>query len=377
MRKICVIHLFSSVKSQSFRPVREGEVSLMIEKITKLSVDSQCFNLTELMISLTSCIICRVAFGKRYEDEGIERSRFHALLNEIQAMFVGFFFSDYFPFMEWLDKLTGMIGRLKKNFKDFDTFYQELIDDHLDPNRPKTAQEDLIDVLLQIRKDRGFKFDLTLNHIKALLMNVFVGGSDTSAVTVVWAMTYLMKNPGAMKKGQEEIRSIIGNKGFVDEDDCQNLPYLRAIVKETTRLQPTLPLLVPRETTEKCIIEGYEIPAKTLVYVNAWAMGRDPEIWKNPEEFNPDRFIGSCIDLKGQHYELIPFGAGRRVCPGIFMGLATVELSLANLLYKFNWALPEGMNKEDLDFDCLPGLAMHKKNALRLMATNHYDMHAN
>jgi cytochrome P450 len=143
------------------------------------------------------------------------------------------------------------------------------------------------------------------------------------------------------------------------------LPYLKAVVKETMRLQPTAPLLLPRETTKECYLGGYEIPAKTLVYVSAWAVGRDPT-WENPYEFNPDRFLGSSIDLKGNDFELIPFGAGRRICPGIFIALATVELSLANLLHKFDWEMPSGVEDIDMD-DVLPGLIPHMRDALCLV----------
>ncbi|KAK2660687.1 hypothetical protein Ddye_007220 [Dipteronia dyeriana] len=324
-----------------------------------------------MMLSFTSSFICRIAFGKRYEDEGSEIRRFLAMLREAQFMLGSFFFSDLFPFMGWLDKLTGMVRRLKNSFKELETFYQELIDEHLDPNRSKIEQEeDIIDVLLQLRKESGFKFDISLDHIKGVLMNVFVGGTDASVATVVWAMTYLMKNPNIMKKAQEEIRHTKGNKDFLNEDDIQSLSYLKAVVKETMRLQPAAPLS-PRSTTEKCILEGYEIPAKTLVFVNAFAIGRDPEAWEDAEEFNPDRFIGSSIDLKGQNFELVPFGGGRRSCPGIYMGIAMVELALANLLHKFDWELPAGMKQEDLDFEVLPGITMHKKNALFLIARNH------
>ncbi|KAH9784300.1 cytochrome P450 83B1 [Citrus sinensis] len=377
IRKICVIHLLNSNKVQNFRPIREDEVSRMIEKISKSVAASKLVNLSEVMMSLTSTIICRIGFGKRYdEDEATSaRSRFQALLNETQALFVSFFVTDYFPFMGWIDKFTGKMQRLQNNFQELDRFYQELIDEHLDPNRTKSKlpqQEDIIDVLLQIRKDRGFKVDLTLDNIKAVLMNVFVAGTDTSAATVVWAMTYLTKNPRAMKKVQLEIRSLIGgNKGFVNEDDVQELHYLKAVVKETMRLQPTVPLLLPREAIQKCIVEGYEIPAKTRVFVNAWAIGRDPEAWQNPEEFYPERFVDSCIDFKGQNFELIPFGAGRRICPGLNMGIVTVELALANLLYKFDWEMPPGLKSHD--FDVLPGLAMHKKNVLSLRAKYHVE----
>ncbi|MBA0870306.1 hypothetical protein Goshw_010670 [Gossypium schwendimanii] len=181
-------------------------------------------------------------------------------------------------------------------------------------------------------------------------------------------MSFLMKNPGCLKKAQEEVRDLIGKKGFLNEDDVQALTYLKAVVKETFRLQPAVPLLLPRETLRKCCTGGYQVPANTLVYVNAWAIGRDPEAWRNPEEFCPERFIGSSIDYKGLNFELIPFGAGRRVCPGMHMAVAAVELVLANLLYKFDWEMPTEMNKENLSFDGTPGLVTHKKDALILVA---------
>ncbi|XP_017980951.1 PREDICTED: cytochrome P450 83B1 [Theobroma cacao] len=369
IRKICVVHLLNSNRVQLYRPIQEDEVARLITKISKLSIDSKLVNLSEAMICLTSAIICRVGFGKRFEEEGTKRSRFHGLLNESQAMIATYFFSDYFPFMSLVDRFSGLLDRLEKKFKEFDIFYQELIDEHLDPNKSKLEQNDIIDVLLQISKDRDFGIDLTMDHIKAVLMNVFIAGTDTSAATVIWVMTFLIRNPRCLKKVQEEIRSLTGKTSFVNEDDVQGLIYLKAVIKETFRLQPVTPLLLPRETKRKCNIGEYEIPSKTLVHVNAWAIGRDPEAWENPEEFYPERFIGSSIDYKGLDFELIPFGAGRRGCPGIHMAVMTVELALANLLYKFNWEMPAGMNKEDLDFDALPGIVVHKKNALCLVAS--------
>ncbi|KDP36955.1 hypothetical protein JCGZ_08246 [Jatropha curcas] len=370
MKKICVIYLLNSNRVQSFRPIREDEVSRMLRNISSLANDSKPVNLTEQMMALTSAAICRVAFGKRYEEGGSQANRFHQLLNETQALFVGFFFSDYFPYFGWVvDKLSGMVSRLEKNFSEFDIFYQQLIDEHLDPNREKPEYENILDVLLQIWNDRSFKVQLSFDHIKAILMNVFVAGTDTSAATVIWAMGFLMRNPEAMRKAQKEIRNTIGEKGFVNEDDVQQMPYLKAVVKETMRLQPTVPLLVPRETVQDCTLGGFHIPAKSLVHVNAWAIGRDPEVWEKPLEFYPDRFLNSNVDMKGQDYELIPFGGGRRICPGIFMGIANVELSLANLLYKFDWEMPAGMKREDIDIDdVLPGIAVRKRDHLLLVA---------
>lgn len=200
------------------------------------------------------------------------------------------------------------------------------------------------------------------------MQNVFVAGTDTSAVTVTWAMTALMKSPSILKRLQTEIRQVMGKKQTIDEDDIDKLPYLKATVKEAMRLFPAVPLLVPRETLEKCNLGGYEIPAKTMVYVNAWGIGRDPKVWENPDEFLPDRFLNSSIDVKGQDFQLIPFGSGRRGCPGYSMGLLTVHLLLANLLHSFDWELPPGVKKEDIDTESLPGLAISKKNALKLIA---------
>ena len=200
------------------------------------------------------------------------------------------------------------------------------------------------------------------------MQDIFTAGTDTGATSIVCAMTALMKNPTVLKKVQEEVRNLVGKKGKVDEDDIHSLPYLKAMIKETMRLYPPAPLLVPHETTQRCVINGYEIQPKTVVYINAWAIARDPESWENPEEFLPERFLGSNIDYRGQNFELIPFGAGRRGCPGMNLGVATVELALANLLYSFDWELPDGMNKDDVDMAVLPGLTMHRKNALCLEA---------
>ncbi|KAK8985420.1 hypothetical protein V6N11_068676 [Hibiscus sabdariffa] len=341
MRKLCSVNLFNRV--QQYRPIQEDEVARLMEKICQLSVDSKPFNLSEAITCLTSTIICRVGFGKRYAEEEAERSRFYGLFKESEALLTSFCFSNYFPFMGWVDRLTGFHNRLQKTFEELDVFYQELIDEHLDPNKPKPDEKDIID-------------------------NVFLAGSDTSAATVIWVMSFLMKNPKCLKRTQDEVRDLIGKKRFLNEDDIQNLTYLKAVIKETFRLQPTSSMLLPRETLRKCSIGGYEVPAKCLVYVNAWAIGRDPDVWENPEEFCPERFIDSSIDFKGQHFELIAFGAGRRMCPGMRMGIAIVELALANLLYKFDWEMPAGMNVKDIDFDVLPGITSHKKNDLILVA---------
>nr|BAU59406.1 cytochrome P450 71AT96 [Fallopia sachalinensis] len=376
LKKICVLHLFSSKKVQSFSSVRQEEVCEMMKEISRLSGEGRVVDLSEMMMSLTCTVICRIAFGKRY-DGVTSRCRwsFRDLLKDAQVMLATLSFSDYFPGMGWIDKLTGMSARLDKVFMELNNFYEEIIEEHLNTIEPmaKSGQEDIVDVLLKLQREGSLGFDITTDHIKAILMNIIVGATETTTATVVWVMTELMRNPEAMKRLQEETRTFMMRKKTSDMmikgEDFEKLVYLKAVVKETMRLHPAAPLLIPRETIGKCVIEGYEIQEKTLVFVNAWAIGRDPEFWENPEEFTPERFLSDkAVDFRGQDFELIPFGSGRRICPGMQMGLAMVELALVNLIGLFDWALPAGMEEENLDLNMLPGIAVHKEIPLRLIA---------
>lgn len=370
-KKLSFIHFLSVKRVVMFSSIRKYETTQMIKKISEHASSNKVVNLHELLTCLTSAVVCRTAFGRRFEDEAAERSMFHDLLKEAQEMTISFFYTDYLPFVGGIvDKFTGLMSRLEKLFKILDGFFQSVFDEHIDPNRKKLPphEEDVIDALIELKNDPYCSMDLSAEHIKPLIMNMLLAGTDTIAAAVVWAMTALMKNPRVMQKVQEEIRKAYEGKGFIEEEDVEKLPYFKAVIKESMRLYPSLPVLLPRETMKKCDIEGYEIPDKTLVYINAWAIHRDPEAWKDPEEFYPERFIGSDIDLKGQDFELIPFGSGRRVCPGLNMAIATVDLVLANLLYLFDWEMPEGVKWENIDIDGLPGLVQHKKNPLCLVA---------
>ncbi|KAK1433638.1 hypothetical protein QVD17_10552 [Tagetes erecta] len=373
MRKIFSVYLFSPKRIQSSRYIREDEVSRAIKKIHGLALASKHVNLSAIAHIVMSSIVTRVGFGKRYED-GDESKKILRLLHELQATITNYFLSDLWPgwiFAGWIDRMMGKFYRLEKCFQGLDMFYQELIDEHLHPQNAKSNEEeqDLIDILIQLKKDQVLDpFEITNDHIKALLTDILVAGTDNSAATLVWAMTSLIKNPKELKKVQEEVRNIVGNKGKVDEDDIPKLTYMKAVVKEVMRLYPAAPLLIPRETNKDTVIHGYEIKQKTIVYVNALAIGRDPKSWENPEEFSPERFLNSDIGFKGSDFEMIPFGSGRRICPGIAMGVLEVELFLANLVYLFDWGLPDGMKMKDIDLEVMPGLTMTNKKDLCLLA---------
>ena len=196
-----------------------------------------------------------------------------------------------------------------------------------------------------------------MQHIQDLI----AGGTDTSATTVEWAMSELLKLPHLIRKATEEIDRVIGKDRLVEERDIPQLPYINAIMKETMRKHPVAVLLAPHLALEDCNIAGYEIRKGTRIFINTWSIGRNPSIWDAPEEFCPERFLGKDIDVKGQNFELLPFGSGRRMCPGYSLGLKMISSSLANLLHGFNWKLPDNMKVEDLGMDEIYGLATPRK----------------
>ncbi|KAJ0983464.1 hypothetical protein J5N97_011719 [Dioscorea zingiberensis] len=372
LRRICKVELFGTKNNSYLCSIREEEVDRMISSISASSSDHP-IDLSDMLLSLANNIICRAALGKNYQGEGkFEWSKLHLMLTEVQAVIVSFFMADYIPCLAWIDILTGARARLNKNLSDFEAFYQQVINDHLHQSMQSHGQdEDIVHTLLRLKEETGH---LTDENIKGVLMDIFVAGSDTSSASVEWAMTELMRNQQAMKKAQDEVRKVIGRKGKVEESDLQQLQYLKWVVKETMRLHPPAPLLVDRETMQHFKINGYDIPPKTRVIINAWGIGREDSSWENPQEFNPERFMDSSIDMKGHDFQLIPFGAGRRICPGMNLGIQTVELALANLLYCFDWRLPH--ETQDINMDEAPGITVHKKSPLCLVAIKYGGIEA-
>uniref|UniRef100_A0A7N0SXP3 Cytochrome P450 n=1 Tax=Kalanchoe fedtschenkoi TaxID=63787 RepID=A0A7N0SXP3_KALFE len=237
---------------------------------------------------------------------------------------------------------------------------------------------DVVDVLLEIQKKNNLESEkggisLTRDNIKGIIVDMFTGGIETISTTMNWAMTDLIKRPEMMKKVQTEIRDIMQSRQRVTEDDTTKMEYLKAVIKETYRFHPTVPLLLPRESLHNVNIHGYDIPSGTRVIFNMWAIGRDPQSWDNPEVFAPERFLkggsASDRDFRGMSFELIPFGAGRRGCPGISYATPVIELVLASLLHKFDWSLPNDIKVEDLDVSESFGVTLVKKYPLNVVAT--------
>ena len=267
-----------------------------------------------------------------------------------------------------------MTRRTKKVTKSIHEVLEKIITEHeQDTNH---QHRDFVDMLLPLLNQPINPHDKNVyiidrTNIKAILFDLIGAAFDTSATAIEWAMSELVRNPRVMKKLQEELQNVIGMDQMVEERDLGKLSYLEMVVKETFRLHPVGPFLIPRECLEDTTIEGYYIPKKSRIMVNTWAIGHDQNVWSNNvEEFYPERFIERNIDLCGQDFELLPFGSGRRMCPGMHSGLITVQLVLSQLVHCFNWELPSGLTPNDLDMTEVFGLTVPRANHLLLKPTN-------
>ncbi|XVF71519.1 hypothetical protein PTKIN_Ptkin12aG0044300 [Pterospermum kingtungense] len=363
-RRIIMMELLSPSRVQSFGSIREQEVASLIKTIA-LNEGSPT-NLSEKIFSLTYGITSRAALGKKFKGQ----EEFIRIITETIKIIGGFCLADMYPSNELLKRISLVRLKLQKLQRASDRILENIINERKkETNRTSETgnqkqEEDLLGVLLNLQQRSDLEIPLTNDKLKAFIVDVLGAGSDTSSTTVEWAMSELLKNPRVMKQAQAEVRQVFDGKGKVDESGLHELKFLRLVVKETLRLHPSAPLLVPRECDENCVISGYDVLAKTKVMVNAWAIGRDPSHWKEAEKFYPERFLENPIDFRGTNFEYIPFGAGRRICPGISFALPNIELPLAQLLYHFDWKLPNEKKLEDLDMtECL-GITVRRKNDL-------------
>ncbi|MED6108305.1 hypothetical protein PIB30_022435, partial [Stylosanthes scabra] len=347
-RKVCVLELLSLKRVKSFLPIRQQEVAELVATIRKAcsredstSSSSCVINLSELMITTSNNIVSRCALGQKYDiPDGSGHESFGELGRKLLGQLTEFCVGDFFPSLGWIDVVRGLISEFNATFVALDSFLNGVIEEHKKKKNNNddddNSNKDFVDILLHLQEKGMLEFELTLADLKALLTDMFVGGSDTTSTTLEWTFAELLKKPSTMNKVQEEIRRIVGDKSKVDENDINQMNYLKCVIKEVLRLHPPLPVLLPRQTTSNSKIKGYDIPSKTTFYLNVWAIHRDPELWDNPEEFIPERFESIQIDYKGQDFQLLPFGTGRRGCPGISFGLGSTEIILANLLYWFD-----------------------------------------
>ncbi|KAL3625456.1 hypothetical protein CASFOL_030910 [Castilleja foliolosa] len=361
MRKICILRLFSAKNVKSFGSIRHDEVSGLVKSLRSLP-PGDAVNLTDKILVFTSSITCRAAFGGVMKD----RDTLIALLKNNIMMLTRLELADLFPSFKLFRVLSLSRYTLLRMQKKLDAILDVFLEEHRLKQSGEFGGEDILDVLLRMQKNEELDFPIADDNIKAVIFDMFSAGTDTSSTTIDWAMAELMRNPRVMSKVQIEIREAFKGKKTIEESDVQALKYMKIVIKETLRLHPPVTLL-PRACREECKVNGYTIPLESRVMVNVWSMGRDPEYWPNPESFKPERFESNHVDFLGNNFEYIPFGAGRRICPGMGFGLANVELPLAQLLYYFDWEMPEGMSPDDIDMTVADGLSVSRKNALFLV----------
>ncbi|KAJ4846588.1 hypothetical protein Tsubulata_024709 [Turnera subulata] len=357
IRKLVMIQLLSSHRLKSLRHVQVSEVNSLIQDWYLLCDSNQGqakVVISESLDRLTINMITRMIAGKRYfgsyvaGNEG-EGKRIGELIKEYLYISGVLVPSDLIPFLGWMNYFTGPVKVMKRLSRELDDLMDSWIEEHKLKrlkNQDTDNREDFIDVMLSAIED-----DCIFGHsretiIKGTISTLIVAGAETTSIALTWMLANLLNSRHTLEKVQEELDLEVGRERLVEDSDISNLKYLQAVVKETLRLYPPGPTAVPHEAIEDCYIGGYHIPKGTRVFANLWKLHRDPNIWSNPDKFMPERFLTEetgAVDVFGQHFELIPFGSGRRSCPGITFALQVLHLALARILQGFSITTP--MNK--------------------------------
>ncbi|XP_062119531.1 flavonoid 3'-monooxygenase-like [Humulus lupulus] len=344
LRKIFVREMLSNENLDAFYPLRRNELKKSVRDVYS-KVDTPV-NISELAFLTVINMITSMFWGGSLDDNEDDetctlRAEFRAAVSQLVSLLGKPNISDFFPFLAWMD-----VQRVERNMKKVSRWLEQIFEFVIAQKRNSceviSSNKDFLQVLLDF-KDPDTGRSISTTEMKAMLMDIVIGGTDTTSTMVEWTMTELVKHPESLRKCQEELSEVVGNENNVEESHLANLIYLHAAVKETLRLHPAAPLLLPRSPTKSSIVGGYVIPKGTKVFVNAWAIHRDPQFWASPTEFRPERFLDeSKLDYHGNNLHYIPFGAGRSICAGLPLGEKMLMQLLAMLLHLFEWKLPSG-----------------------------------
>ncbi|KAH7677323.1 flavonoid 3'5'-hydroxylase protein [Dioscorea alata] len=369
-RKLSTLHMLGNKAMAGWADVRRDEVQLMVKSMHETSQLGKLVIVPETLICAMMNIVGRVMLSQRvFDATDPELGSYKELLKKLMTGGGLFNIGDFVPAIAWMD-LQGVQAKLKKGHARMDGMVESMLARHAATAKEREGRPDFIDLVLasELRDEEGEK--LSYVNIKGLVMNMFKAGTDTSTIIVEWALAEMLKNPIMFKRMQTEMDTVIGQDRLLEESDIINLPYLQAVVKEALRLHPSTPLSLPHYSFESCEINGYHIPANTRLITNVWAIGRDPDAWDNPLEFDPDRFLpgGKAYNIEphGNDFEFIPFGAGRRICPGKQTGIVFLQYLLGAVVHGFDWRLPDG---EVIDMKETPGLVMPKTVPIQAFVT--------
>ncbi|XP_074565246.1 flavonoid 3'-monooxygenase CYP75B137-like [Curcuma longa] len=378
LRRVCVREMLGPAGLDAVYALRRREVRASVQRIRSRA--GSAVDVGVEMFLATMNAVTRTLWGSTLED-GDERSievgkEFRKLVAEITELLGRPNVSDFFPAVAWMD-LQGIQRQMRMLLRRFDQIFEEIIEMRKRKKQDGGRGEDFLEMMLRLEKEGGDgKTPFTMTNVKALLMDMVVGGTETSSNTVEWAMAEIVRKPEILRRVQAELNSVVGRDAVVEESHISQLHYLAAVIKEVLRLHPALPLMVPHCPSATCVIGGYTVPAGARVFVNVWAIHRDPEIWQDPLEFRPERFAGGgeagkqSWDFSGNDFRYLPFGSGRRICAGMVMAERMVAYMVATLVHSFQWQAAEG-NKEAAEEDMEEkfGIVMKKARPLVLVPT--------
>lgn len=374
LRKVFVREMLSNTSLEACYPLQRSEVRKAItnaySKIgTPMDIGQLSFQ-TVVNVTLSSL------WGNTPEahNDGKLGAEFREAASEITELLGKPNISDFFPTLAGFD-IQGVERQMKRAFLSAEQVIDSIIDRKMKKSTAKEERasdngekKDFLQFLLDLKVQEDTETPITMTQIKALLMDILVGGTDTTATMVEWVMAEMIRNPVIMTRAQEELTNVVGMGNIVEESHLPKLQYMDAVIKESLRLHPALPLLVPKCPSQDCTVGRYTIQKGTKVFLNVWAIHRDPQIWDSPSEFKPERFLSEPgrWDYTGNNFQYLPFGSGRRICAGIPLAERMIIYLLASLLHSFNWQLPEG---EDLDLSEKFGIVLKKRTPLVAIPT--------
>ncbi|KAM3210434.1 hypothetical protein ACQJBY_064419 [Aegilops geniculata] len=378
LRRVCVREMLSPAGLQNVHGLRRREFRATLAHLHSMATAGKPVDVGAQMFLTTMNVITGTLWGGNIGTES-ERTavgkEFRELVAEITEMLGAPNVSDFFPALAPFD-LQGIRKKSDALKERFDEIFGRIIEKRVEADQAGgDTAEDFLEYMLKMEKEGGDgKAAFTMTNVKALLMDMVVGGTETTSNTVEWAMAEMLQNRRILRKVQEELDAVVGIDGVVEESDLPQLHYLHLVVKETLRLHPALPLMVPHCPSEDTTVGGHRVPAGSRVFVNAWAIMRDPAAWKDPAKFIPERFAsqasngdgGRKVDFTGSELDYVPFGSGRRICAGIAMAERMTAYSVAMLLQAFDWELPEGAA---LDLTEKFGIVMKKATPLVAVPT--------
>ncbi|KAK9742863.1 hypothetical protein RND81_03G201500 [Saponaria officinalis] len=366
IRKIAVTQLFTSNRLASSQGLRQKKIDDLIEHVRHCCEKGQAVCVGNAAFTTTLNLLSNTIFSVDLgSHDSSDLQEFKDIVSGLMEVGAAPNVSDFFPLVRRLD-LQGVFKRSCHLFDRMIVVFDRIIDKRLSDRF--AVNDDVLGTLFKLVEDD----ELNLVDIRHIIMDLFAAGTDTTSSTIEWAMTELLRNPEKMAKAQDEIDQVIGNSNnkLVQETDISKLPYIQAVVKETLRLHPPAPFLVPRKAEKNVNFCGFLVPENAQIWVNVWAIGRDPRVWSDPLSFSPERFLESEISFKGGDFELIPFGAGRRVCPGIPLAHRMLHHMLASLLHLFNWKHAHGSSPRDIDMEEKFGITLQKVVPLQAIPFN-------